>query len=313
MSRVLQHLGTKYPIIQSPMGWIARSQLASVVSKAGGMGIIETSSGEIDEVLVEIDKMRQLTDKPFGVNLALLFLRDERMVDAVIDAGVKFVTTSAGSPRKYIDQLKEQDIVVYHAVPTAELALKAAGAGVDGLIVEGAEGGGFKNPEEVSLPVLLQMIRDQCDLPMVAAGGIVDGRGMAAAFAAGAEGIQMGTRFVSSVESPVHENFKQAIIDSAETGTIYLNRKGSPGLRALKTEHSLAMAESGEDDRAVIFAGGVKDLYFGGDMESSIALSGQGAGMITEVKKVKDIIDDTIKQFFEITSDLGAKAQARRF
>jgi enoyl-[acyl-carrier protein] reductase II len=313
MNRVQQHLGTKYPIVQSPMGWIARSQLASAVSNAGGMGIIETSSGEIDDVLVEILKMRDLTDKPFGVNLALLFLRDERMVDTVIDAGVKFVTTSAGSPRKYIERLKKHDIIVYHAVPTAEFALKAADAGVDGLVVEGAEGGGFKNPEEVALPVLLQMIRDVCDLPMIAAGGIVDGRGMAAAFAAGAEGIQMGTRFVSSAESPVHENFKNAIVDSAETGTIYLNRKGSPGLRALKTEHSLAMAESEESDRAVIFGDGAKDLYFGGDMESSIALSGQGAGMITGIKTVEEVIDDTVTQYFEICSDLGARAQARRF
>ncbi|TDI60465.1 MAG: nitronate monooxygenase [Alphaproteobacteria bacterium] len=313
MNRVQQHLGTQYPIVQSPMSWIARSPLASAVSEAGGMGIIESGSGESEQIAAEIVKMRELTDKPFGVNLALLFMRDESMLDNVIEAEVKFVTTSAGSPRKYIDRLKEHDIIVYHAVPTAEFALKAADAGVDGLIVEGAEGGGFKNPEEVALPVLLQMIRDVCDLPMIAAGGIVDGRGMAAAFAAGAEGIQMGTRFVSSVESPVHDNFKNAIINSSETGTIYLNRKGSPGLRALKTEHSLAMAESEESDRAVLFGGGAKDLYFGGDMESSIALSGQGAGMITSIKTVKDIIDDTVSEYFEICADLGARAQARRF
>jgi enoyl-[acyl-carrier protein] reductase II len=313
MNRVQQHLGTKYPIVQSPMSWIARSTLASAVSNAGGMGIIESGSGESEQIRDEIFKMKELTDKPFGVNLALLFMRDESMLDNVIEAGVKFVTTSAGSPKKFIGRLKEHGVVVYHAVPTVEMALKAQDAGVDGLIVEGAEGGGFKNPEEVALTVLLQAIRDKCDLPMIAAGSIVDGRGMAAAFAAGAEGIQMGTRFVSSAESPVHDNFKNAIVDSAETGTIYLNRKGSPGLRALKTEHSLHMAETEETDRAVLFQGGAKGLYFEGDMNSSIALAGQGAGMITGVKSAQDIIEDTVREYFDICADMAERAQQGSF
>ncbi|MFN3232531.1 MAG: NAD(P)H-dependent flavin oxidoreductase [Alphaproteobacteria bacterium] len=312
MNRVLEHLGTQYPIIQSPMGFIARSQLASAVSNAGGMGIIETSSGEIEQCMEEIRKMRDLTDRPFGVNLALLFLRDEAMIDMVIDEGVKFITTSAGNPAKYIDRLKKHDIIVYHAVPTAEMALKAANAGVDGLIVEGAEGGGFKNPEEVSLPVLLQTIRDQTDIPMVAAGGIVDGRGMAAAFAAGAEAIQMGTRFVSALESPVHINFKNAIVDSVETGTVVLNKKSSPCVRALKTERTMAIHEAGVMERSVVF-GDILDLYFGGDMESSVGLAGQGAGMINEIKPVKEIIDETVEGFFEIAGRFAAMSQAKAF
>lgn len=310
-NRVLDHLGTKFPIIQSPMGWIARSDLASAVSNAGGLGIIETSSGEIDMCLTEIQKMGEMTDKPFGVNLALLFLRDERMVDMVVDSGVKFVTTSAGSPAKYIERLKNHDIIVYHAVPTVKMAMKAVDAGVDGLIVEGGEGGGFKNPEEVSLPVLLQAIRDKSDIPMVAAGGIVDGRGMAAAFAAGAEGVQMGTRFVSSVESPVHKNFKNAIVDTIETGTVVLNKKASPCVRAIKTERSLKIYEDGYMPPETM--GNTLDLYFGGDMEAGVALTGQGAAMIHTVRPVKDIIDDTVAEFFEITADLGARAQARSF
>ncbi len=312
MNRVLDHLGTQYPIIQSPMGFIARSQLASAVSNAGGMGIIETSSGEIEQCMEEIRKMHDLTDKPFGVNLALLFLRDEAMIDMVIDEGVKFITTSAGNPAKYIDRLKRHDIIVYHAVPTAEMAMKAVGAGVDGLIVEGAEGGGFKNPEEVSLPVLLQTIRDQTDIPMVAAGGIVDGRGMAAAFSAGAEAIQMGTRFVSALESPVHINFKNAIVDSVETGTVVLNKKSSPCVRALKTERTMAIHEAGVMERSVVF-GDILDLYFGGDMESSVGLAGQGAGMISEIKPVKQIIDETVDGFFEIAGRFAAMSQSRAF
>lgn len=310
-NRVLEHLGTKYPIIQSPMSWIARSTLASAVSNAGGLGVIETGSGEIDMCMAEIQKMSELTDKPFGVNLALLFVRDDRMIDMVAESGTKFVTTSAGNPAKCIDQLKKNDITVYHAVPTVRMAMKAVDAGVDGLIVEGAEGGGFKNPEEVSLSVLIQAIRDKTDIPIVAAGGIVDGRGMAAAFAAGAEGVQMGTRFVSSVESPVHKNFKNAIVDLIETGTVVLNKKATPCVRAIKTERTLKIYEDGYMPPETM--GNTLDLYFGGDMEAGVALTGQGAAMIHTVRPVEEIIDDTVAEFFEITADLGARAQARSF
>ena len=216
MNRITEILGSKYPIIQAPMGWIARSALASAVSNAGGFGIIETSSGELEECKQEIKKMSTLTNRPFGVNLPILFLRDESMINLVIEEKVKFVTTSAGDPAKYIHILKDAGIKVFHAVPSLAGALKAIKAGVDGLVVEGTEGGGFKNPEEVGLYVLLQSIRKHSDIPMVAAGGIVDGIGMAAAFAAGAEGIQMGTRVVSSKESQDNQNYKQAILDSEE-------------------------------------------------------------------------------------------------
>ena len=200
MNRVTALTGTKYPIIQAPMGWIARSKLASAVSNADALGIIETSSGEIETCIAEIEAMPGLTNKPFGVNLPILFLSDDRMVDIVVKAGVKFVTTSAGDPGKYIHILKDAGITVFHAVPSLAGAMKAVNAGVDGLVVEGTEGGGFKASEEVGLQVLIQSIKKKTDLPIVAAGGIVDGIGMAAAFAAGAEGIQMGTRFVSSLE-----------------------------------------------------------------------------------------------------------------
>src|SRR4030088_2166328 len=196
MNRVLAHTGARYPIVQAPMGWIARSQLASAVSRAGGLGIIETSSGETEACQAEVNKMKAL-NLPFGVNLPIRFLRDDAMLKFVCNSGVKFVTTSAGSPAKFIAALKGAGITVYHAVPTVETAMKCVEAGVDGLVVEGAEGGGFKNPEEVSTLVLLQGIRARTDVPMIAAGGICDGRGMAAAFALGAEGIQMGTRLRS--------------------------------------------------------------------------------------------------------------------
>ena len=303
MNRVIQHTGSKYPIIQAPMGWIARSRLASAVCEAGGMGIIETSSGEIDNCKKEIKLMSEITNKPFGVNLPLLFLRDDSMVNFCVEAGVKFVTTSAGDPTKYVGVLKDAGITVYHAVPSLEGALKAANAGVDGLVVEGTEGGGFKSPVEVGLLVLIQSIKQDIDLPIIAAGGIVDGAGMAAVFAAGAEGIQMGTRFVSSLESPVHDNFKNKIIDSGIDDTYILNKKSKPVIRALKTNLTKDIDEIGKMDMTALM--NIQDLYFGGDMEAAPALSGQSTGLIKEIKPVKQIIDETINEFNETCKKLG--------
>jgi len=303
MNRVLKHLGSKYPIIQAPMGWIARSKLASAVSNAGGFGVIETSSGEVENCKAEIKKMSDLTDKPFGVNLPLLFLQDDSMVDFCVSHGVKFVTTSAGDPSKYIETLKYAGITVYHAVPSVQGAVKAANAGVDGLVVEGTEGGGFKNPEEVGLLVLIQAIRKELDLPIIAAGGIVDGTGMAAVFAAGAEGIQMGTRFVSSKESPVHDNFKNKILDSTIQGTWILNKTSKPVIRALRTDFTKKIHEAGVMEMNDM--SNIQDLYFGGDMNAAPALSGQSVGLIDEVKSVKDIIDQTVLEFNETCNNLS--------
>jgi enoyl-[acyl-carrier protein] reductase II len=311
MNRVLAHTGATYPIVQAPMGYIARSQLASAVSNAGGLGIIETSSGEVDVCLAEIAKTKELTDKPFGVNLPLLFIREPRVVDLVAKSGVRFVTTSAGSPAKLLPTLKTAGLIVYHVVPNLSSALKAVEAGVDGLIVEGGEGGGFKNPDDVSTLVLLQAVRERTDVPMIAAGGICDGRGMAAAFALGAEGIQMGTRFVSSTESPVHANYKQAIVDAGDTGTVMLNRKSTPCVRALKTKRTAEIEREGSFDRS-IFAS-VKDVYFGGDMEASLALAGQTVALIHEVLPVAEIIRRTVEGFHAIRREQGEKSLAGGF
>jgi enoyl-[acyl-carrier protein] reductase II len=311
MNRVLAHTGVEFPIVQAPMGFIARSQLASAVSNAGGLGIIETSSGEVDTCMAEIALMRELTDKPFGVNLPLLFIRDPRVVERVARSGVKFVTTSAGSPAKLLPTLKAAGLVVYHVVPNLSSALKAVDAGVDGLVVEGGEGGGFKNPDDVSTLVLLQAVRERTDVPLIAAGGICDGRGMAAAFALGAEGIQMGTRFVSAVESPVHANYKQAIVDADDTGTVMLNRKSTPCVRALRTERAREIDRQGSFDRAIF--GSVKDVYFGGDMEASLALAGQTVGLIHEVLPVAGIIARTVEGFHRIRQQQGERSRAGAF
>ena len=293
-TRITQMLGIDYPIVQAPMGWIARSQLASSVSNAGGLGIIETSSGELDAVRAEIGKMRTLTDKPFGVNIAQLFVRDPTIVDFVIEQGVRFVTTSAGDPRKYTQQLTDAGLIVFHVVPTLAAALKAQDAGVDGLVVEGGEGGGFKNPRDVATMVLLPLVASHVDLPIIAAGGITDGVSMAAALALGADGVQMGTRMVSALESPVHDNWKNAIVNAAETDTVFLNRFGRPGFRALRTELTTKLEHDDEVGMGV-FAKAM-DLYFGGDMESAIALTGQVAGRITQVLSTEEILHTTITE-----------------
>ena len=303
-NRVTELLGVDYPIVQAPMGWIARSQLASAVSNAGGLGIIETSSGELDAVRHEIGRMRELTDKPFGVNVAQMFVRDPSIVDFVVEQGVRFVTTSAGDPRQYTATLKAAGLTVFHVVPTLSAALKAVDAGVDGLVVEGGEGGGFKNPRDVSTMVLLPLVCSKVDVPVIAAGGICDGVTMAAAFALGAEGVQMGTRMVSAAESPVHANWKEWIVTGAETDTVFLNRLSRPGLRALRTERTTRLEK--EENVSLSEMSRVQDLYFGGDMESSIALTGQVMGRIDAVRPVADIIADTVRVYRETIARLSA-------
>ena len=310
MNRVLAHTGARYPIVQAPMGWIARSTLASAVSRAGGLGVIETSSGETENCQREIRAM-VASGLPFGVNLPIRFLKDDAMLRFVCEAGIRFVTTSAGSPAKFIAPLKAAGIKVYHAVPTLETALKCEDAGVDGLVVEGAEGGGFKNPEEVSTLVLLQAIRERVDVPLIAAGGIVDGRGMAAAFALGAEAIQMGTRFVASAESPVHTHYKEAIVSAEVTGTWMLNTKSTPCIRALKTDFTQTIHTAGLMP-ADTFTG-IQQVYFGGDMNAAPALAGQSAGLIHGVKPVQQIIEETVAEFHAISARMGAMAAAQQF
>jgi len=310
MNRVLAHTGARYPILQAPMGWIARTPLASAVSRAGGLGIIETSSGETAACQHEIRQMVAL-GLPFGVNLPIRFLKDDAMLRFVCEAGIRFVTTSAGSPAKFIAPLHAAGIKVYHAVPTLELALKCVDAGIDGLVVEGSEGGGFKNPEEVSTLVLLQAIRERSSVPMIAAGGIVDGRGMAAAFALGAEGVQMGTRFVASAESPVHAHYKQAIVAADATGTWVLNKKSTPCIRALKTSFTQVIHDAGLMP-ADTFKG-IRQVYFGGEMDAAPALAGESAGLIHEVLPVARIIEQTVAEFHAISARMGAMAAAASF
>jgi enoyl-[acyl-carrier protein] reductase II len=234
-------------------------------------------------------------------------VRDPDIVSFVVDQGVKFVTTSAGDPNRYCSALKQAGLTVFHVVPSLDAALKAIAAGVDGLVVEGGEGGGFKNPREVATMVLLPLVCSKVSVPVIAAGGVVDGRTMAAAFALGAEGVQMGTRMVSALESPVHQNWKDAIVAAKETDTVFLNRFGpGPALRALRTEKTGGFEKQAPENIMAEMRNALA-LYFGGDMEASIALSGQVAGRIDSVKPVAQIIAETMAEFDAVMADMSAR------
>jgi len=305
-NRVTELLGVEIPIIQAPMGFIARSALASAVSNAGALGIIETSSGELDAVRDEILRMRALTDKPFGVNIAQNLVRDPAVVDFVIDQGVRFVTTSAGDPNRFTARLKGAGLTVFHVVPSLRAAQKAVDAGVDGLVVEGSEGGGFKNPKDVSTMVLLPLVASTVDVPIVAAGGFLDGRTMAAALALGAEGVQMGTRMVATVESPVHENWKLAIVDAPETGTVLLNRHAAPAVRVLRTE----LSERYEFDvqrNAMEAMTRLHDLYFAGDLSAGLPFAGQVSGRIDAIRPVAEVIHECARDCLAVLDELARR------
>ena len=303
-NRITEMTGVDYPIVQAPMGWIARAQLASAVSNAGGLGIIETSSGDFDAIKGEVAKMHELTDKPFGMNVALAFVKGTNVIDFVIEQGLKFVTTSSGSPDLCTQVFQEAGIKVFHVVPTLDMALKALDAGVDGLVVEGGEGGGFKNPRPVSTMVLLPLIRERTDVPIIAAGGICDGPTMAAAFAMGAEGVQMGTAMLSCADSPVHNNWKQSVYDAKETDTVFLNQQGRPALRAMRTERTSELELLGQF-QPFEHMQNILDLYFGGDMEAAIPLSGQVVGRINEMRSAKDILESTMAGFHDCLAGLS--------
>lgn len=300
-NRVIAHTGSKYPVIQAPMAWIARAQLVSAVSQAGALGILETSSGDLRAVQAEYDLIKSRTDNPFGINLAVKFIKDrpeveKAVLDWALDGRVKFVTTSAGDPRRYVARIKDAGVTVYHAVPSLEGALKAEDAGVDGLVVEGGESGGVRGADAVHSFALLQAVRERVSLPIVAAGGIVDGRGMAAAFALGAEGIAMGTRFVASAESPVHINYKQGIVDASPSGSMAVPMGGKTVTHVLRTELAEAIASGRHQPTGM--GNALKDLYIDGRLDLAIGSAGESAGLVHAVEPVATIVQRTVDLFW---------------
>jgi enoyl-[acyl-carrier protein] reductase II len=284
MNRVQELLGVTVPVVQAPMTYIARAELAAAVSSAGGLGVIETLT---PEGRADLLRVRDLTDQPVGANLMIQgWKADPSIVDVLVAAGLRIVLTSAGDPTLFTDRLHDAGMTVVHVVGSLRGAEKARDAGVDGLVVEG---GGFKGKLSASTMVLLPLVAERVGLPIIAAGGICDATSMAAAFVLGAEGVQMGTRMLASTEAGVHENFKAAIVAAADDGTVLVSVPGNPTMRVLRNDLVGGLLDGDPDLRLL---GRITDLYFEGDMEASVANTGQVSSRITDVRPVAELLDE---------------------
>ena len=287
-NRIQTLLGVRYPVVQAPMTYIARAELAAAVSEAGGLGMLETLTPEGRE---DLRRVRSLTDRPVAANLMIQgWKSDPSIVDVLAEAGMRHVFTSAGDPALFTARLHDAGMTVVHVIGSLKAAHKAADAGVDALVVEGVEGGGFKSALGASTMVLLPLVAERVDLPIIAAGGMCDARSAAAALVLGAEGVQMGTRMLASLESAVHDGFKDAIVAADDAGTVLLDVPGNPTMRVLRTGLAARVSAADRDARLL---GQVTELYFGGDMEASVANTGQVSSRIVDLLPVEQIVRET--------------------
>ena len=305
-NRIQSLLDVEYPVVQAPMTYIARAELAAAVSEGGGLGMIETLT---PEGRADLRRVRDLTDRPVAANLMIQgWKRDPSIVEELVGTGVRHVFTSAGDPALFTARLHDAGMTVVHVVGSLRGAHKAVDAGVDALVVEGVEGGGFKSALGASTMVLLPLIADTVDLPIIAAGGICDARSAAAAVVLGAEGVQMGTRMLASHEAVVHANFKDAIINANDDGTVMLDIPGNPTMRVLRTGLAARVAAADPD---VKLLGRITDLYFEGDMDASVANTGQVSSRITELLPASQIVKRTWSEIENILQDSRSRLAGR--
>lgn len=296
-SRIREILGIRYPIIQGGMAWAADASLASAVSNAGGLGLISSINAGTDAVRNEIRKCKELTDKPFGVNIMLQAPNAGEIASMVIEEGVKILTTGAGSPAQYIDAWKEAGIKVIPVIASVAMALKMQALGVVAVVAEGAESGGHVG--ELHTMSLIPQVADAVDIPVIAAGGICDGRGAAAAFMLGADAIQLGTRFLSAEECTVHQNYKDRIIKATDISTMVTGKTLGHPVRSLKTPFSNTFAKMEADpsvtpEEILAFGtGALRKAVREGDPNGSY-MAGECAGMVKKTEPAKDIIEDII-------------------
>lgn len=301
-NRITQLLGIKYPLIQAGMIWCSGWELAAAVSNAGGLGIIGSGS-MYPEVLEEhILKCQAATNKPYAVNLPMLYPAIDEHIKLIIKHKVPIVFTSAGNPKTWTALLKENGITVVHVVSSLKFALKSQDAGVDAVVVEGFEAGGHNGIDETTTFTLIPTVKQKLTIPIIAAGGIATGRGMLAAMVLGADGVQIGSRFVASTESSAHANFKQQVIDTKE-GDTQLTLKELTPVRLIKTafykkiEAAYAQDASAEDLRELLGRGRAKKGMFEGDLEEGELEIGQIASIIDEVKPAADIVDEIMDEY----------------
>ncbi|MGG5578742.1 NAD(P)H-dependent flavin oxidoreductase [Myroides sp. C15-4] len=292
----------QYPIIQGGMVWNSGYKLASAVSNAGGLGLIGAGSMYPEVLRTHIQKCKQATDKPFGVNVSLLYPDLEEIMNILVEEGVKIVFTSAGNPKIWTPFLKSNGITVVHVISSSKFALKAQDAGVDALVAEGFEAGGHNGREETTTFTLIPMVKEKIQLPLIAAGGIATGKGMLAAMVLGADGVQMGTRFIASTESSAHEAFKQKVIQVEEGDTMVTLKELAP-VRLIKNEFYQgieALYEAGastEELRAYLSKGRSKKGMFEGDLIEGELEAGQVAGLIHRIEPVAQIIASILDEF----------------
>lgn len=296
-TRLTNLLNIKYPILQGGMAWVATHELAAAVSEAGGLGIIGAGNAPGDVIREEIRKAKKLTNKPFGVNVMLMSPFAEDIVDIICDEGVPVITTGAGSPGKYIKKLKEHKVKIIPVVPTVSLAVRLERSGVDALIVEGTEAGGHVG--ELTTMTLVPQIVDAVNIPVIAAGGIGDGRGFLGALALGAEGVQMGTRFVCAKEAKVHDNYKEKIVKSRDRDALITGRSTGHPVRALKNKfmrefEELEKTGASFEELELLGSGRLQLAVVEGDMDKGSIMSGQISGLINDVKSCEEIIEDIV-------------------
>ena len=302
MNRITQLFGIKYPIIQGGMIWCSGWELASAVSNAGGLGLIGAASMYPKVLRDHIIKCKEATDKPFGVNLPLLYPDLDQHIQIIIDRGVKIVFTSAGSPKKYTPLLKENGIKVVHVISNLKFAKKSEEVGVDAIVCEGFEAGGHNGKEEITTMCLIPNVSENVHIPVIAAGGIGNGKAMLAAFSLGAEGVQIGSRFVASQECSAHPNFKEAVVEAKEGDTM-LSLKQLTAVRLLNNKfyQKVVEAENRGDSiaelRELLGRGIAKRGMFEGNLQEGELEIGQVSSMINEIKPVKEIIDEIISDF----------------
>lgn len=299
-TRITDLLGIKYPIFQGGMAWIAEANLAAAVSNAGGLGIIAGGSAPIDYLRDQIRKCKSLTDKPFGVNIMLMSPNAEELAKLVIEEGVSVVTTGAGNPGKFIPAWKEAGVKVIPVIPSVALAKRMERAGADAVIAEGTESGGHIG--ENTTMCLVPQVVDAVEIPVIAAGGIADGRGIAASFMLGAEGVQVGTRFLASDECVIHPTYKELVVKAKDTDSVVTGRSTGHPCRNVKTKFSKMLA-SGEKDGTLtpdkfeeITLGSLRKAVQDGNLDEGSFLCGAIAGMITEVKPCRDIVEEMMGQ-----------------
>lgn len=313
-TRITELLNIKYPIFQGGMAWVADGDLAGAVSNAGGLGIIGGGNAPKEVVKANIDKVKSITDKPFGVNIMLLSPFADDIVDLVIEEGVKVVTTGAGNPGKYMERLHEAGITVIPVVPSVALAKRMEKLGADAVIAEGMEAGGHIG--KLTTMTLVRQVVDAIDIPVVGAGGVADGNGAAAVFMLGAEAIQVGTRFVVAKESNAHQNFKDKLLKAKDIDTVVsANVVGHP-VRAIKNKLSSAYAQAEKDyltgklkkeEIEELGAGALRNAVVDGDVQNGSVMAGQIAGLVRKEETCQEVLEDLYYGAAKVIKDQAAR------